>query len=262
MNILEFQEKKRRREKISMLTCYDFSFAKLLDETPIDAILVGDSGAMVMHGHPTTINADIAMMEMMTAAVARGAKSKLLVSDLPFLSYRKGLTENMDAVEKLMKAGAQALKLEGAEGNIELVRHVVQSGVPVMGHLGLTPQSVHQLGGFRVQGREERAAARIREEALALQEAGCFSLVLECVPSSVAKKISEELHIPVIGIGAGVDVDGQVLVLQDMLGFNQGFKPKFLRTYWSGADELKSVFSRFHDDVVNARFPNEKESYS
>lgn len=262
MNILEFQEKKRRREKISMLTCYDYSFAKLLDETPVDALLIGDSGAMVMHGHTTTLNADIAMMELMTAAVARGARSKLLIGDLPFLSYRRDLNANIEAVDRLMKAGAHAVKLEGADGNLEFVRHVVQSGVPVMGHLGLTPQSVHQLGGFRVQGREERASAKLREDAHALQEAGCFALVLECVPSALAAVVSNELQIPVIGIGAGVEVDGQVLVLQDMLGFNPGFKPKFLRTYWNGAEELKSVFSKFHEDVTTGRFPNEKESYS
>lgn len=262
MTILEFQEKKRRREKLSMLTCYDYSFAKLLDETPIDALLIGDSGAMVMHGHPTTLNADLEMMALMTAAVARGARSKLLIGDLPFLSYRRDLASNIEAVDRLMKAGAHAVKLEGAEGNVEFVRHVVQSGVPVMGHLGLTPQSVHQLGGFRVQGREERAAAKLREDALALQEAGCFSLVLECVPSELAAGVARELQIPVIGIGAGADVDGQVLVLQDMLGFNPGFKPKFLRTYWNGAEELKSVFTKFHDDVAQGRFPNEKESYS
>ncbi|MBX3032631.1 MAG: 3-methyl-2-oxobutanoate hydroxymethyltransferase [Bdellovibrionaceae bacterium] len=262
MSILDFQNKKNRGEKLSMLTCYDFSFARLMNDSPVDAILVGDSAAMVMHGHPTTLNADLPMMVLQTAAVARGAPTKLLIADLPFLSYRQDLASNVRAAGELMKAGAHAVKLEGADGNLELVRHLVQSGIPVMGHLGLTPQSIHQLGGFRVQGREERAAALLKEQSRQLQEAGCFSLVLECVPGAVAAEISRSLSIPVIGIGAGPDVDGQVLVLQDMLGMNPGFKPKFLRTYFNGAEELIRAFTEFHQDVVGKRFPSEKESYS
>jgi 3-methyl-2-oxobutanoate hydroxymethyltransferase len=262
MTILDFAEKKRKGEKISMLTCYDYTFARLLNDSPVDCLLVGDSLGMVMHGFGTTLNATMEMMALHTAAVSRGAPEKLVIADLPFLSYRKDLANNMAAVEALMKAGGQAVKLEGADGNLELIHHLVQSGVPVMGHLGLTPQSIHQLGGFRVQGREERAADLLKEQSKQLQDSGCFGLVLECVPSDVATEIAKTLSIPVIGIGAGVGVDGQVLVLQDMLGMNTGFKPKFLRTYWNGAEELQKSFAHFHEDVRNGKFPSEKESYS
>ncbi|WP_413289809.1 3-methyl-2-oxobutanoate hydroxymethyltransferase [Bdellovibrio sp. HCB337] len=262
MNILEFQERKHKKQKISMITCYDYTFAKILNETNIDCLLVGDSLAMVMHGYPTTLNASVEMMALHTMAVAKGAPKKLIVGDLPFMSYRKSLTENMNCVEQIMKAGAHAVKLEGARGNLELIRHCVDSGVPVMGHLGLTPQSVHQLGGFKVQGRDEKAQNLIKQQALQLQEAGCFSVVLECVPSVLAQEISRELEIPTIGIGAGADCDGQVLVLQDMLGMNEGFTPKFLRKYFNGFEELKNIFNKYHSDVIHKEFPTEKESYS
>ncbi|MBK9324189.1 MAG: 3-methyl-2-oxobutanoate hydroxymethyltransferase [Bdellovibrionaceae bacterium] len=262
MTILDLHEKKQNGKKISMITCYDYTFAQILNSTDIDCLLVGDSLAMVMHGYPTTLNASIEMMVLHTAAVVKGAPQKLVVGDLPFLSYRKSLSENMSCVEQITKAGAQAVKLEGALGNIDFIKHCVDSGVPVMGHLGLTPQSIHQLGGFKVQGRDEKAKKLIFEHALQLQDAGCFSLVLECVPSDLAKQITQELNIPTIGIGAGVDCDGQVLVLQDMLGMNQGFSPKFLRKYFNGAEELKKAFNQYHHDVVNGQFPNQKESYS
>lgn len=260
MNILDFQQKKSR-QKISMMTCYDYSFAKILNQSSLDALLVGDSAAMVMFGHPTTLQANMQMMELLTAAVVKGAPQKLVVADLPFLSYRKGLKAGMDAVEILMKAGAQAVKLEGADGNEKFIHDVVQSGVPVMGHLGLTPQSIHQLGGFKVQGRNERAAEKIYQDAQTLQKAGCFSLVLECVPSIVAKKISLELEIPVIGIGAGSDVDGQVLVLQDMLGFDPTFKPKFLRSFAHFQKNILETVNHYHEQVQQGLFPNESESY-
>ncbi len=262
MNILEFQERKQKGQKISMITCYDFSFAKILNETDIDCLLVGDSLAMTMHGFQTTLNASMEMMALHTAAVAKGAPKKLVIGDLPFMSYRKSLSENMNCVEQIMKAGAHAVKLEGAAGNLELVRHLVDSGVPVMGHLGLTPQSVNQLGGFKVQGRNEKAQASIKQQALQLQEAGAFSVVLECVPAHLAYEITKSLEIPTIGIGAGAECDGQVLVLQDMLGMNNEFKPKFLRQYFNGFEELKKVFNKYHSDVIHKEFPNEKESYS
>jgi 3-methyl-2-oxobutanoate hydroxymethyltransferase len=261
MTIPEFVAKKSKGEKISMITCYDATFAKLIDQTAIDSILVGDSAGMVMHGQKTTLNISTEMMVTHIESVSRVLTKKLLIGDMPFMSYRKSLDANMDAVEKLMKAGSHALKLEGAEGNIELIKHVVHSGVPVMGHLGLTPQSVYTLGGFKVQGRDKKAQDKILQDALALQDAGCFSVVLECVPSSIAKTISKELHIPVIGIGAGPDVDGQVLVLQDMLGLNQGFKPTFLRHYMNGAELVQNALNHFHQDVTEGKFPTEKESY-
>lgn len=260
--ILDFHSKKMKNEKISMITCYDYSFARIVADSDIDCILVGDSLAMVMHGHKTTLNTSVNIMALHTQAVVRGAGDKFVVADLPFMSYRKGLTANMTYVEKIMKAGAHAVKLEGAAGNIELVRHMVDSGVPVMGHLGLTPQSVNQLGGFKVQGRDEKAQKKIMEQALQLQEAGAFSVVLECVPSKLAAEITQALDIPTIGIGAGADCDGQVLVLQDMLGMNPDFKPKFVKTYHNGYEVMKSALNTYHAEVRDSAFPTEKESYS
>lgn len=262
MTISDFLDKKKQGKKISMITCYDYSFAHILSQSDIDSILVGDSLAMVMHGHKTTLNATANMMALHTAAVARGAGNKLIVGDLPFLSYRKGLTANMNAIGKIMMSGAHAVKLEGALGNLNLIAHIVQSGIPVMGHLGLTPQSIHQLGGFKVQGREAKAKVALREQAKQLQEAGCFSLVLECVPADIAEQVSAELEIPVIGIGAGSNVDGQVLVLQDMLGMNEKFSPKFLKKYLNGHDLILKSFNQYHEEVVGQKFPTAKESYT
>lgn len=261
LNAYNFIEKKKHKQKISMITCYDYSFAKLVNESQIDCILVGDSAAMVMHGFPNTINASNEMLAYHTTAVVKGAPNKFIVADLPFLSYRKSLDENMKSVEILMKAGAHALKLEGAAGNLELIKHIVSSGVPVMGHLGLTPQSVHTLGGFKVQGKDADSKSLILSESKKLEEAGCFSLVLECVPSDLAKQITKELHIPTIGIGAGPGTDGQVLVLQDMLGFSDEFKPKFLRQFMNGKSHFVEAFNHYHQAVVEVSFPNEKESY-
>lgn len=261
MKIHDFALKKQNGQKITMLTCYDYTFARILADSEVDCLLVGDSLAMVMHGYQTTLNASVELMALHTAAVARGASSKFIVGDLPFLSYRKDLANNMTAIGEVMKAGANAVKLEGAKGNLELIRHSVDSGVPVMGHLGLTPQSVNQLGGFKVQGKGKKEHDEIFEEALALEKAGCFSLVLECVPAQLAKEISKELKIPTIGIGAGVDCDGQVLVLQDMLGMNSEFRPKFLRTYMNGIEAIKNAVNQYHRDVVTEKFPSDKESY-
>lgn len=261
MNILEFQAMKKKSKKISMITCYDYGFAQILNESEIDALLVGDSVAMVMHGLPNTLGATMEMMALHTAAVVRGAPKKLVVADLPFMSYRKSLDANMTNVEMLMKAGAQAVKLEGADGNLELVRHIVDSGVPVMGHLGLTPQSVHQLGGYKVQGREKKAQEKIIQQAKALQEAGCFSLVLECVPSALAQEITQALEIPTIGIGAGTQVDGQILVLQDLLGFQKEFRPKFVRRYIEANVALKEIFNKYDQDIKVGNFPRPEETY-
>lgn len=262
MNILEFLESKNTLHKISMVTCYDYTFAQILNNSPIDCLLVGDSLAMTMHGHPQTIQATQEMMILHTAAVARGAPQKLIVSDMPFLSNRKGLTAVMTCAEKLMQAGAHALKIEGASGNLRLIRHLVDSGIPVMGHLGLTPQSVHMLGGFKVQGRDQKSKLKILEHAQQLQDAGCFGLVLECVPSQLAQEVTQSLEIPTIGIGAGPSTDGQVLVLQDLLGLNQNFKPKFLKTYLDGFQMISKALQTFHEEVQNKSFPSQKESYS
>lgn len=261
MNILDFQAMKKKNKKISVMTCYDYGFAQIVNESNIDAILVGDSLAMVMHGLPNTLGASTKMMALHTAAVVRGAPKKLVISDLPFLSYRKSLDTNMAAIEQLMKAGAQAVKLEGADGNLDLIRHVVDSGVPVMGHLGLTPQSIHQLGGYKVQGREKKAQEKIIQQAKALQDSGCFSLVLECVPSHLASEITAALEIPTIGIGAGGDVDGQVLVLHDLLGFQKEFRPKFVRRYFEASNAFQEIFNNYDKDVKSGQFPSPEETY-
>jgi 3-methyl-2-oxobutanoate hydroxymethyltransferase len=261
LNSYNFIDKKKTKEKISMITCYDYSFAQIINETALDCILVGDSAAMVMHGHTSTVPIGTDLMAYHIAAVSRGAPKKFIIGDLPFLSYRKSLTENMNNIEILMKSGSEALKLEGALGNLELITHLVQSGVPIMGHLGLTPQSVHTLGGHKVQGKEKEAQVQILEHAKRLEDSGCFSLVLECVPSELAARIASELRIPVIGIGAGPDVDGQVLVLQDLLGFNDVFKPKFLKKYFNANQVFRTVFNEYHNEVVKKEFPSPKESY-
>jgi 3-methyl-2-oxobutanoate hydroxymethyltransferase len=261
MNILEIRDSKRDGRKLTMVTCYDSWSAKILSETNVDLLLVGDSSAMVMHGFEDTIPATLEMMELQVAAVRRGAGKKFIVADLPFLANRSDLATNMRAVQRLMQAGAHALKLEGFDGNGELVHHMVQSGVPIMGHLGLTPQSVYAFGGFRVQGREAEQARKIIEQARGLEEAGCFSLVLECVPGKLAAEITSNLRIPTIGIGAGSNCDGQVLVLHDLLGLSQGFKPKFVRPYLNGAELVQKAVNSYCSDVVEGRFPNANETY-
>ena len=257
----EFQKKKISKQKISMVTCYDYAFARILSNTNIDALLVGDSAAQVMHGHSTTLNASTQMLALHTQAVSKGAPNKFLVADMPFLSTRKGLKTSMDSIERLMKAGAQAVKIEGAEGHLQLIRHIVDSGVPVMGHLGLTPQSIHQLGGPKVQGKAPEAADKMLTDALGLQEAGCFSLVLECVPSTLGASISKKLTIPTIGIGAGVQTDGQILVLQDLLGMNKVFNPRFLKKYLNGHDLIADSVNAYVKEVSEAIFPAAEHGY-
>jgi 3-methyl-2-oxobutanoate hydroxymethyltransferase len=261
MNMLDFQKMKNDGRKISMVTCYDYSGARAVAESNIDCILVGDSLAMVMHGHPTTLTATTAMMAMHTAAVARGAPAKFIVADLPFLSYRKGLKDAMDSVQDLMSVGAHAVKLEGVRGHAEIVRHIVESGVPVMGHLGLTPQSINLLGGMKVQARTDAAVEILTAQASELEDAGCFSLVLECVPSEAARKVTELLKIPTIGIGAGASVSGQVLVYQDVLGLNPGFRPKFLRTYANTFEVIQAALNAYDQDVKDGSFPSDRECY-
>ena len=261
MNVLDFQACKARGEKIVMLTCYDYTSARIVQDSDVDVILVGDSAAMVMHGYGTTIPADIEMMCQHIESVSRGTRNKFIVGDMPFLSFRQSLTDNMRAVASVMKAGAHAVKLEGIEGNVETIAHIVESGVPVMGHLGLTPQSVNQLGGYRVQGRGDCAAEKLRKEALACEQAGCFAIVLECVPDDLAAEITASLSIPTIGIGAGAETDGQVLVMQDLLGLSSDFKPKFVRKYLDGRSVLLDAFNAYAHDVKDGSFPAADESY-
>jgi len=262
MNILKLPERKAGHEKIVMVTCYDYTSARIICQSEIDMILVGDSAAMVMHGFETTLPIDTAMMAHHVAAVRRGAPGKFIVADMPFLSYRKSLSETMDAVGELMRAGAQAVKLEGIAGNEETIHHIVQSGVPVIFMIGLTPQSVHQLGGFHVQGGSQPDRMRIKAEARECQQAGCFALVLECLPESLAAEITAALTIPTIGIGAGADTDGQVLVMQDLLGLNPDFKPKFVRHYLDGSQQWLDAFNRYARDVREGTFPAREERYA
>ena len=261
MNILDFKNYKASGKKISMVTCYDNWSAKILNETPVDCILVGDSLAMVMHGYETTLNATMNLMEIHTQAVTKGAPNKFVVADMPFLSFRKGIINGVRDAGKLMQAGASAVKIEGAKGNLDLIKHLVESGIPVMGHLGLTPQSIHALGGFRVQGKTNSEYKQIIEDSLSLEKAGCFSLVLECVPANLAAEITKTIRIPTIGIGAGLEVDGQVLVLQDLLGMNDSFNPKFLRKFLDGKKLIQDAITDFHNEVSEKTFPTEKESY-
>lgn len=261
MNSQLFTQKKQAQEKIAVLTCYDYTTAKILNDSTLDALLVGDSLAMTMHGFKDTVMATLTMMELHTAAVSRGAKDKFIISDLPFLSYRKSLRQSVSAAETLMRAGAHALKLEGAAGNLKLISHLVESGIPVMGHLGLTPQFVHVLGGYKVQGKTVAAAERLKQDALALQEAGCFALVLECIPAPLAKETAQLLNIATIGIGAGSDTDGQVLVLQDLLGLNLDFKAKFVKHFLSGSQLLRESVNQYVQSVKQREFPSYEHCY-
>ena len=262
MNVQDFLKKKHDGERISMVTCYDAWSARLIEASDIDCVLVGDSLAMVVYGHETTLPVDTDVMAAHTAAVRRGTPGKFIIGDMPFLSYRRGRDDAVENAGKLMRAGANAVKLEGAAGNIDTVAWLVESGIPVMGHLGLTPQSVHQLGGFRVQGRSDEAARLLEQQALELEAAGCFSIVLEAMPAAVAAKVSQVLQVPTIGIGAGPDTNGQVLVLHDLLGFNTDFRPKFVRTWMDGAAGVSGALEGFHRAVVSGEFPGEKECYS
>jgi len=261
MNSLDFYRKKQSGEKISMITCYDYTSARILADTSVDCLLVGDSAAMTMHGHKDTLLATLPMMCFHTKAVARGAGDKFIISDMPFLSYRKSLSKNVSAAQSLIQAGAQAVKLESAQGNIKLIKHLVESGIPVMGHLGLTLQLMHVQGGFKVQGKTQESATRIKEDAERLQEAGCFGLLLECIPRQLAKDITQSLSIPTIGIGAGPDTDGQVLVFQDLLGLNKDLKPKFVKLFLNGEEQVKNGVEAYVDAVKSGGFPHDEHCY-
>ncbi|AFH47777.1 Ketopantoate hydroxymethyltransferase [Ignavibacterium album JCM 16511] len=260
-SILEFQKKKQLNIPISMVTCYDYWSAQIVQETNIDAVLVGDSAAMVMHGYETTINADVNMMLYHISAVRKGIGDKLLVADFPFLAHRKGKKFAMNVVDDFMKCGANAIKIEGAGSTIKLIKYIVESGVPVMGHLGLTPQSVNSLGGFTLQGVNKNSSEKILNDAKELEDAGCFSIVLEMIPAKVAKLITNNLSVPTIGIGAGKYTSGQILVLQDLLGFTKNFNPRFLRKYMEGYDLVKNALNKYDKDVKQKNFPSAKESY-
>lgn len=258
-NILDFARAKRSGRPITLLTAYDALHARLLAAAQVDAILVGDSVAMVVHGHDSTVHATLEMMILHTAAVRRGAPEAMVVADLPFLATRQGRKAATRAAGALVQAGANAVKVEGLAGHAEVIAHLVESGIPVMGHLGLTPQSVHQLGGHRVQAIGLAAAERLLADAAELERLGTFAVVLECIPAALAERVTQALRIPTIGIGAGAGTDGQVLVLTDLLGLDAGFRPKFARRYADGAGLVLGAARRYVRDVRAGRFPARKE---
>ncbi len=256
------REMKRRGEKITCLTAYDYSFASLLDRAGMDMVMVGDSLGMVMQGHDSTLPVSVADMVYHSRCVARGVSRALLIVDMPFMSYQQSPQHAIAAAGRLMqKGGAQVVKLEGGEPMAETVRFLVERGIPICAHLGLTPQSVHQLGGYRVQGRETTSAERIRHDAKLLQEAGASLLVLEAVPAELAKAITAELEIPTIGIGAGKDCDGQVLVLQDMLGIYPRPSPKFSKNFMQGAADIEAAVKAYISAVKSGSFPGPEHSF-
>ncbi len=253
---LTFQQKKERGEAITMLTAYDYPTAMVMDKAGVDSILVGDSLAMVVLGYENTLPVTMDEMLHHARAVARGAKSTLLVGDMPFMSYQVSVEDAVrNAGRFLQNGGMDTVKLEGGRERADTVRAIVGAGIPVMGHLGLTPQSVHQLGGFRAQGKTASAAKRLLEDAKILEEAGAFSLVLEAVPARLAEYISKQISIPTIGIGAGAGCDGQVLVTHDLLGLFERFTPKFVKQYAQFHEEMNKAFTDYIDDVESKRFP-------
>jgi len=251
---------KESGQKLSMITCYDYSFACIINQTDIDLILVGDSGVMVSLGYPDTTHATVEMMAMMTKAVSAGATRKCIIADMPFLSQRQGIEHATASADTLIKSGANAIKIEGVNGHEKVIQHLTQSGIPVMGHLGLTPQSVHSIG-YRLQGKTDSESNKIKAEAITLEKLGCFGVVLECIPSELAAEIQAALSIPVIGIGAGKYVDGQVLVLQDMLGMTQDLKPRFVRHFLNGKELMQSAIDDYCHHVQNGDYPDTTESY-
>lgn len=259
-----FIAKKAKGEKITMLTAYDYFVARLLDQAGIDAILVGDSASNVVHGFHSTIPITMDIMVAHTAAVSRGSRNPLLIADMPFLSFQPSIeTAILNAGRFLKEGNAEAVKIEGGIEMAETIKRLVECGIPVMGHIGLTPQSIHRFGGPKVQGREARSRAYLLESAQALEEAGCFSIVLELLESDIAKTITSSLKTAAtIGIGAGIQCDGQVLVINDILGLrDEGFKPKFLREYADLPPIIVDAAKRFIEDVKSGRFPNDEESY-
>ncbi len=263
MSVLEsFKQLKAEGTKIVVVTSYDYWSSKILNETDVNGILIGDCSSMVMHGHEDTLKSDVETIAMHTRAVKKGAKDKFLIAAMPFMSNRKSFEESMDNVEILMKAGANALKIEGVDGNEELYAHLSQSGIPTIGHIGLTPSHHNAIGGFKAQGKTKESALSIVEEAKKLDQLGCIAIVLEAVPQHVGAAVSKAVSIPVVGVGAGLDVDGQALVLPDMLGFSTDFKPKFVRTYMDGAKLIKDAVNQFAADVHAEAFPSAQETYA
>lgn len=257
LRLMKFQ-----KEKITMLTAYDFTTAKMVDAGGVDAILVGDSAANVMAGFETTLPITLDQMIYHAQSVIRGVERALVVVDLPFGTYQSNADKALESAIRIMKeAEAHAIKLEGGEEVAKSIKKIVNAGIPVMGHLGLTPQSIYQFGTYKVRAKEDAEAEKLIRDAKLLEELGCFALVLEKIPAALAKKVTESISIPTIGIGAGVDCDGQVLVYQDMTGMNQDFSPKFLRRYLDLYTEITGAVSLYVQDVKTQNFPNQNESY-
>jgi len=255
-------EMKANGEKISMLTAYDYTFAKLLDSAGIDVLLVGDSASNVMAGHETTLPITLDQMIYHASSVIRGVMRALVVVDLPFGTYQSDPKKALRSATRIMKeSGAHAIKLEGGKEEAESIRRIVNAGIPVMGHLGLTPQSIHQFGGFGLRAKEEAEAQKLKEDAKLLEQLGCFAIVLEKIPAALAEEVAKSVRIPIIGIGAGNGVDGQVLVMHDMLGMSNEFHPKFLRKYANLQEVINEAVTHYIADVKSVDFPNENESY-
>ncbi len=256
------QEMKNAGEKISMLTGYDFSMARIIDSAGIDIILVGDSASNVMAGHETTLPITLDQMIYHASSVVRAVERALIVVDMPFGSYQGNSKEALTSAIRIMKeSGGHAVKLEGGREIIESVKRILTAGIPVMGHLGLTPQSIYKFGTYVVRAKEEEEAMRLIEDAIALEEAGCFAIVLEKIPAKLAAEVASRVSIPIIGIGAGNGVDGQVLVVHDMLGINNEFQPRFLRKYANLYEEMMKAFQQYHADIKSGDFPNQNEQY-
>jgi 3-methyl-2-oxobutanoate hydroxymethyltransferase len=256
------QKMKAAGQKISMLTAYDYSFARLIDEAGIDVLLVGDSASNVVAGHETTLPITLDQMIYHASSVVRGAKRCLIVVDMPFGSYQSnGDIALASAIRILKETGAHAIKMEGGEEILDSVKRIISAGIPIMAHLGLTPQSIYKFGSYNVRAKEEAEATKLKRDAQLLQDAGCFGVVLEKIPAALAKEVSESLVIPTIGIGAGSHCDGQVLVMHDMLGINTEFKPRFLRQYLNIAEQVTGAVRQYIDDVKKGGFPTEAESY-
>lgn len=260
--VLTFREAKKNNEKISMLTAYDYSTAKLIDESGVNSILVGDSLGMVCLGYEDTLSVTMEDMIHHGKAVCKGAKNALVVIDMPFMSYQTSVYDAVVNAGRIIKeTGAQAVKLEGGVEFAEHIKAIVKCSIPVVAHIGLTPQSVNAFGGFKVQGKDEEAAKKLIADARAVEEAGAFSVVLECVPAKLAERISKELSIPTIGIGAGAGCDGQVLVYQDMLNMYGGFKPKFVKHFANIGEEMKKAFKQYDQEVKDVVFPEEQHTF-
>ena len=263
VTITDLRDKKREGRKITMLTAYDYPTARLVDEAGIDGILVGDSLGMVVLGYDSTVPVTMDEMIHHAKAVRRGTKYAFLIGDMPFMSYQVSKEEAIRSAGRFMKeAGCDAVKLEGGDEVLDVTRAIVDAGIPVLGHLGLTPQTVSKLGGYKVQGKDAEAAKKMLDQALRLEQAGCFAVVLECVPDKVAKLITQKLEIPVIGIGAGADCDGQVLVTNDMIGLFDRFVPKFVKQYVKLSNLMLDAFKRYRDDVEKGVFPSAEHCFA